>query len=160
ATLGVPKLNKVFFGTIPDYGTLGGTLSIYDPASGKVDVHRNVVQDQSVIALAYAHGLVIGSTSRSGGLGIEPKAEEAKLFGWDPVSNEKVFEIAPVPKAWLITGLVVGPDKNLWGVADETLFIFDIAKRQVVFTTHLFTSVENTRHAHWRDAFMTLQPDG
>jgi hypothetical protein len=102
--------------------------------------------------------LIIGSTSRSGGLGIEPKAEEAKLFGWDPAKNEKVFEVTPVPKAWLITGLVVGPDKTIWGVGDETLFQFDVAKRQVIFSRHLFPSNENTRHAHWRDAFMTLDP--
>lgn len=158
ATLGVEPLGKVFYGTVPDYGTLGGTLSIYDATTDKVDVHRNIVEDQSVINLCYTSGLIIGGTTRSGGLGIEPKAESAKLFGYDPRSNEKVFETVPEPKAWLITGLVVDAEKRVWGVADETLFCFDVAKREVVSTQHLFDSNENTRHAHWRDAFMTLHP--
>jgi hypothetical protein len=46
----------------------------------------------------------------------------------------------------------------VYGVADETLFVFDVARREVIFTRHLFESNENTRHAHWRDAFMTLHP--
>src|SRR5439155_8035986 len=84
AVLGVESLNKVFFGSVPDYGILGGAVSVYDVASGKIDVHRNVVQDEGVTSLIYDHDLVVGATTRSGGLGVEPKAKEAKLFLWDP----------------------------------------------------------------------------
>jgi hypothetical protein len=160
AVLGVGKLNQVFFGSVPDYGTLGGALSVWDVGSHKLDVHRNVVQDEGITALAWADGVIVGGTTRSGGLGIEPKANEAKLFLWDPVSRQKIFETAPVPGAWLISGLLVGQDKKVWGVADETLFAFDPAKRQVVFSRPLFKVDEKTRHTRWRDAFLLEHPDG
>jgi sugar lactone lactonase YvrE len=160
AVLGVESLNKVFFGSVPDYGTLGGALSVYDVPTKKLDVQRNVVQDQGITSLVYAGGLIVGATTRSGGLGIEPSAKEAKLFGWDPASNGKVFELAPLPGAWLITGLALAADGNVWGVADETLFAFDVAKRAVVYSRPLFKGDPNTRHARWRDAFLLMHPDG
>jgi hypothetical protein len=97
AVLGVESLKKVFFGTISDYGTLGGALSVYDVETGKTEVHRNVVQDQSVSSLAYCDGMIVGGTTIAGGLGIKPKEKEAKLFLWDPKTNEKVFETVPTP---------------------------------------------------------------
>ena len=125
-----------------------------------MDTHRNVVADQSVVSLAYADGIIVGGSSVSGGLGIEPKATEGKLFLWDPKTNEKAFETSPVAGAKLVTGLIVGPDKNIWGVADGTLFIFDVSKRQVIFTKPLFPPKASARHAGWRDAAMLLHPDG
>ena len=160
AVLGVEKLNKVLFGTIPDYGLLGGAIVVYDARSGKVEVHRNVVQDQSVIGLAYANDLIVGSTSISGGLGTKPTAKEAKLFLWDPVKKEKVFEVAPVAGAWMITGLMNGPDGNIWGVADSMLFIFDPVKREIVFKKQAFVEDDAERHARWRDAFLAVHPNG
>jgi hypothetical protein len=160
AVLGVEELNKVFFGSVPDYGTLGGAVTVYDPATKKIDVHRNVVQDQGVTSLVYAGGLIVGATTRSGGLGIEPKATEAKLFLWDPKTSEKVFETAPVPGAWLISGLCVGRDGNVWGVGDETIFAFDVKSRAVVYSSHLFPVSAESRHARWRDAFLLTHPDG
>ncbi len=160
AVLGVAELKKVFYGTVPDYGKLGGMLAIVDDATYQVDTHRNVVADQSVVSLAYADGIIVGGSSVSGGLGIEPKATEGKLFLWDPKTNEKAFETSPVAGAKLVTGLIVGPDKNIWGVADGTLFIFDVSKRQVIFTKPLFPPKASARHAGWRDAAMLLHPDG
>ena len=159
ATLGVEKINKVFFGTVPDYGRLGGALAVYDAANGKVDVHRDVVPEQSIVSLAYASDLIVGSTSISGGLGVKPSATEAKLFLWEPATNRKIFETVPVPGKWLITGLLNGPDGNIWGMADGTLFIFDIARREVIFTGELFPSSKATPHARWRSAFLSLHPD-
>jgi WD40 repeat protein len=160
AVLGVAELKKVFYGTVPDYGKLGGMLAIVDDATYKVDTHRNVVTDQSVVSLAYADGMIVGGSSVSGGLGIEPRASEGKLFLWDPKKNEKVFETSPVAGAKLVTGLIIGPDKNVWGVADGTLFGFDVAKRAVIFTKPLFPPKPSARHAGWRDAAMLLHSDG
>ncbi len=160
ATLGVEPLKKVFFGCVPDYGTLGGALAIYDVPSGKVSVHRNVVPDHGIVSLAFCNGLVVGGTTISGGLGIPPKAKEARLFLWDPATNDKVFETSPVPGAWLITGLMTAPDGNVWGVADGTLFVFDVREKKLVTTRQLFPVKANSSAARWRDAMLNLHPDG
>jgi hypothetical protein len=162
ATLGIDKLNKVFFGTVPDYGTLGGALSIYDVATDKVSSYRGVVKDQGIVTLAYAHGYVIGGTTISGGLGIEPKAKFAKLFMWNPLNNQKEFETAPLADAWLISGLTTSPDnKQVWGVADSTLFVFDVPSRKIISTTKLFQGKSEGSKLHrWRDAFLAFHRDG
>jgi hypothetical protein len=173
AVLGVESLKKVFFGSVSDYGTLGGALSVHDVATGKTEVHRNVVKDQSVVSLAYANEMIVGGTTIAGGLGIKPTETEAKLFVWDPAKNEKVFETAPVPGARMISGLMVGPDKNVWGIANGELFIFDVAGRKVVTRKRLFpaststsatasatTSATTSARAGWRDATMAIHPDG
>ncbi|MGM9973624.1 MAG: hypothetical protein ACI33K_06260, partial [Clostridiaceae bacterium] len=52
--------DKLLIGTIPDYGKLGGTLTIYDPATGARETYKNVVQDQSIVGLAYRDGKIYG----------------------------------------------------------------------------------------------------
>ncbi|UOK56298.1 hypothetical protein MGI18_15000 [Bacillus sp. OVS6] len=59
---------KVFIGTVPDYGQLGGALTILDEANDHYEVFRNVVNSQSVISLQYKNNLVYGGTSVSGDL--------------------------------------------------------------------------------------------
>jgi hypothetical protein len=159
AVLGVEPLKKVFFGTISDYGTLGGAIAVHDVESGKTKVHRNVVPDQSISSLAYANDMVVGATTVAGGLGIEPKETEAKLFIWDRTKSEKVFETVPVPGARLISGLMVGPDQNVWGIANGELFVFDVAARRVASTKRLFPRARTVRTG-WRDANMVVHPDG
>ena len=55
---------------------------------------------------------------------------------------------------------MVGPDKNVWGIADGVLFIFDVGQRKVAFTKKLFDVDPESRHANWRDAMMTFHPGG
>jgi hypothetical protein len=159
AALGVQSLNKVYFGHVPDYGTLGGALAIVDGVSDKVDVYRNIITDQSIVSLAQADNLIIGGTSIRGGLGTEPKATEAKLFIWDTAQNKVTFETVPVKAARLVTGLLTMPDKTVWGWADGTLFIFDPVKRQIVRTAKLL-DVDNKKGVGWRNAMMELHPSG
>ena len=73
---------KLYISTISGYGTLGGSLTVYDTATGEINVHRNVVQNQSVLSTTVHDGKVFGSTTIRGGLGSEPTEAEAKiLFG-------------------------------------------------------------------------------
>ncbi|MFE7331304.1 hypothetical protein ACFU8W_41650 [Streptomyces sp. NPDC057565] len=123
--------NKLVFGSVPNYGTLGGALVLAD-LDGNVEVHRNVVQDQSVTALATRGTLVFGGTSVHGGLSTTPKATEAVLFIWDARTRKKVFETVPVPGDEIIHSLLVDRHR-LWGMSSTgVLFEFDLRTRTVV----------------------------
>lgn len=155
---------KLFIGTIADYGQLGGALAIYDPATGEKSVHRNVVQNQSVVGLAYKDGKIYGSTTISGGLGITPTEPAAKVFVWDVEKGEKILETVPnysdtdkTPKA--ISGLTFDKDGLLWGVAQNTLFAMDPTTLEVV--KKLSTGPNNWGAGHyWRPVYMKWGKDG
>jgi hypothetical protein len=155
----VEDQGKMFFGTVPGYGKLGGALVEYDAATGVLQSHLNVIPNQSVVSLAYVNGQVWGGTTVSGGLGIAPSAREAKFFAWDVLTKSKVFEIAPVPGAWAITCLIKGPEGKIWGMADGTIFIFDPVKKEVTLRHKLYEIPGTPTHI-WRNAFMVLHPSG
>ncbi len=150
---------KFFFGTVPEYGKLGGALVIYNEQTKAFNVHEQPVAQQSVVSLVQHNNLVIGGTTISGGLGIKPSTKEAVLFGWDIAGNQKTFELVPVPGAAAITCLMRGPDNFIWGVADGTLFIFDAEKKSVISTHKLYDYPPFNSHI-WRSAAMVIHPSG
>ena len=134
----------LFAGTIPKLGELGGAISVYDGTSWETFV--DVVQDQSIMGLAYRDGKLYGSTTVWGGLNAEPTATEAKMFVWDVAAKRKIAEFTPAiqqaggvaPKA--IGGLSFGPDGLLWGAAYGTIFAmnpdtYEIVKQKEVIAT-------------------------
>jgi len=157
--LGVPEEKKVFTGTVPAYGLLGGVLSVYDVETDKHKVFRDVVPKQSLISFAYKNGLLYCGTTISGGLGIEPTEKEPKLFIWDIKQEKKIFECSPVPDRKGISGLQFAPDGNLWGWAQGTLFIFDPVERKVIFNEEKISYTGEFRH-FWRGGYMTNGNDG
>ncbi|TMV46245.1 hypothetical protein FE783_26490 [Paenibacillus mesophilus] len=157
--VGAPELGKLFMGTVPQYGQLGGAFAVYDPATKALNTYRNLVQDQSIITLAYKDGKVYGGTSIWGAYGAPaPTAKEGKLFVWDAATGQKELEIVPVAGKQAVTSLIVGPDGNLWGFDEGVLFIYDPASRKVT-ETH---EVMPIRYAGtvWTDAFMAAGKDG
>lgn len=158
AVLAVPELNKVYAGTVAEYGHLGGALNVYDVTSDKSETFKSPVADQSVVSLLYHKGLVIGGTSTMGGLGQKPAEGDGKLFLWDPATNKKVFEVAPVPGRSMVGALFLGPDGLVWGHCRGTLFKFDVEKREVVFRKELVADHPNT--PGYRDGYFVLHPNG
>lgn len=125
-------------GSVPKSGRLGGALSLWDPATGEVVTHRNVVPDQSVVSLAERDGLLYGGTSINGGYGIDPVATEAELFVADPATGDVLDRIVPVPGGRAVNGLTFDDDGTLWGVSDGTLFTYDPGARAVTRSERLF----------------------
>ncbi len=123
----------VYVGAVPGYGLLGGPLVTWDTSSNHVKQYKEVVPDQSVVSLAAAGNLIAGGCAVSGGGGSHATQKSAALFLWDPQQEKKVFETSPVSGASGITDLTTVEGK-LFGLADSTLFVFDIASRQVVYT--------------------------
>ncbi|MEK4523730.1 hypothetical protein NSQ95_01855 [Psychrobacillus sp. FSL W7-1457] len=155
--------NKLFVGTVPDYGVLGGVLAIFDEETGKWSQYRNVVEDQSIIGLAYKDGKLYGSTSIWGGLGLDPKAKEAKLFVWDVATSQKIAEFTPTipgidetPR--MIGELSIGPDGNLWGIVDGTIFAIDPETLEVVKNKTIHPSLYNS--SKWLPYRLEWAPDG
>ena len=92
---------KVYVGSYPDYGLMGGAISVYDPKKNEKRVYRHIIQNQSIASLAYIEKLDLiaaGSSVRGGG-GTRAIEKEAKLILWDPKEEKKIFEIIPVPGA-------------------------------------------------------------
>ena len=133
---------KIYFGTQPEYGVLGGTLTIFDPESEKFEVHRNVVQDQSIYALTgNKNGSIFGGTAIAGGLGAHPTQKEAKIFTWDMAKKEKLMERTVIPGAADIWDLVRIPENKLIGAADSVLFVYNIENDKVEATRNVQSGI-------------------
>jgi len=151
---------QVFVGTVPDYGVLGGTLSIINEATGEHETFRNVVQDQSIISLQYKDGLIYGGTSVYGGLDSTPTADDAKLFIFDPETKEKIYEGTPIPGERGIGALEFDDEGYLWGMTRGKIFKFDPKSREVLQSKELFSySWDGVSH-YWKGAFLDFDEDG
>ncbi|WP_193312755.1 carbohydrate binding domain-containing protein [Georgenia subflava] len=150
--------SRVAAGTIPNYGELGGALTLFNPANGKFEVHRNLVPDQSVTALAYRDGLIFGGTGIHGGLSTDPTQDEAELFVWDARRDRLVTHSVVAEGAEVIHALTFDRDGRLWGLAsDGTLFQYDTATHDVVRSVKTPARASND----WgRLSELYLHPDG
>ncbi|MFB3885890.1 MAG: hypothetical protein ACE144_11735 [Thermodesulfobacteriota bacterium] len=124
---------RVYIGSYPDYGHLGGAISVYDPEKNERRVHRHIVQNQSIASLSYIEksDLIAAGSSILGGGGTRAVEKEAKLILWDPNEEKKIFEIIPVPEAKTILSLAaVGGE--VYGITNnEKVFVFDSETREV-----------------------------
>lgn len=116
---------RIWFGTNPDYGLHGGSIAILDPATGEVDVYRNVIPDHTVASLAFADERIFAGSSNAGGTGTEPAADDASLVEWNDDTKTVLRSATPVPGADSINALAVH-NGRLFGLADSTLFEVDI----------------------------------
>jgi hypothetical protein len=55
-----------------------------------------VVPEQSVVSLTTWNNLLVGGTSINGGEGILPTQTDARLFVWNPETQQEVTSIIPV----------------------------------------------------------------
>lgn len=155
----LPKSQKVYFGTVPEYGKLGGVLTMYDEASEKHQSFGEVLENQSVVSLASKGEVLIVGGSISGGLGVKPAVKEAELMLWDMKTNRAITKMVPVSGAAAITSLINAPDGNIWGMADGHLFILDVAQQKVLSVQKLYDYPAFGSHI-WRSAFLAIHPNG
>jgi len=125
---------NVYIGGYPDYGLLGGAISVYDPKKNEKRVYRHIIQNQSIASLAYFDklDLIAAGGSVRGGTGTRAVEKEAKLILWDPKEEKKVFEVVPVPEVKTILSLAVAVNGILYGITDnEKIFVFDPERKEV-----------------------------
>jgi hypothetical protein len=126
--------DRVYIGSDPDYGLLGGAISVYDPGKNEKRVYRHIVQNQSIASLAYVDklDLIAAGSSVRGGTGTHAVEKEARLILWDPREEKKIFEMIPVPEARTILSLATTVDGIIYGItSNEKVFVFDPGKREV-----------------------------
>ncbi|RAV21312.1 carbohydrate binding domain-containing protein [Paenibacillus contaminans] len=156
--------NRLFIGTIPDYGRLGGKLTIYDAVADSWKEYDNseLVYNQSITGLAYHDGKLYGSTSIAGGLGIEPTESQAKLFVWDVAGERKLFERTldlPGHKPPMIGDLTIGPDGLVWGATGSAIFALDPVTLDVVKSRTLYSSILDNAGS-WKPFELYFGEDG
>lgn len=154
--------DKLLIGTIPDYKKLGGSLTIYDTNTLERETFRNIVQDQSIVGIAYRDGKIYGSTSVRGGLDIQPAAEKAKMFVWDIAGKTKVTEFElnfpELDKPPMISGLTFDKDGLLWGAVDGIIFAMKPDTYEVVKRKNLYPNIKN--RGMWRPVHIIFGEDG
>ncbi|WP_349408611.1 hypothetical protein [Pseudalkalibacillus sp. SCS-8] len=171
----------VYVGTVPDYGKLGGSLSVIyereededesddeaeesdeeeDKETSKTyETFTNIVHNQSIISLAYDDELVYGGTSVWGGLGTPPTEEDGKIFIWDTEDNVKTFEAVPVPGHRAVSALSFDDDEYLWGITINTIFKFDPETKEVLGSKELFPFDWSKLGHSWRSAHLQFDPN-
>ncbi|GAA4430682.1 hypothetical protein GCM10023169_34390 [Georgenia halophila] len=155
----------VAVGSVPDYGHLGGALSLLDPDSGELTVLPELIEDQTILSLAYRDGLVYGGTGIWGGLGTEPTTDEGQLFVFDPASQEVVHLGTPVPGEENISALTFDDDGMLWGMTANGVFQVDPATMEVVRQQRYFDVDDSgaywtTRELFWHHGTLVGQTAG
>jgi hypothetical protein len=126
---------RVYIGSYPDYGLLGGAISVYDPKKNEKRVYRHIVQNQSIASLAYIPhlDLIVAGSSVRGGTGTRAIEKEAKLILWEPKEEWKISEIIPVPGARTILSLAVTTGGIVYGITDHgKVFSFDPERVEVL----------------------------
>lgn len=132
---------RLYVGSLPPYGELGGALGVYDPATDKfVENYRNIIPNQSVVALAWEErsGLVFGGSSIAGGGGSTPSEKEAHFFAFDPAAKKKTFDVVPVAGDSTIAAMAATEGKVFAvSLPSNTLFVFDPQSREIVHRAKL-----------------------
>ncbi|GAA1601568.1 hypothetical protein GCM10009789_64730 [Kribbella sancticallisti] len=151
-----PTRNRVYVGTTPGYGEYGGALTIYDLTSGALAVHRNIVPDQTIASVLPTGPNLWAGSSIESGQGTEPRATEAHLIRVDPTTGAVLADVVPVPGADSINELSVGPDGNLWGLADGTVFVANPSTGQVLRQIPVFNGSTGAADGalSWRDGYL------
>lgn len=129
-------------GTMPDLGELGGVFALYDAGSGElVHAERDLIDDESIVALAYRDGVVYGATSIYGGQSATPPTQpEATVFAWSVAERRLLWELHPSPGTPSIPALAFDDAGLLWGLSGTDLFAVDVAAASVVERVSLGSS--------------------
>jgi len=156
-----PDLDELYVGTIATYGSNQGGFAVHNFGSG---THQwfttEIVEHQSVISVLYnpIDKLVYIGTTHDGGLASDPGPDSnARIIVWDPVTRQKVHDFVPVPGKEGVTGLVVGPDGKVWGIAENVLFTLDPTTAQVDHTQTIPVPTYPDR-AIWKWAQLHVSP--
>lgn len=134
--------DRTVFGTIPQYGRLGGVLGWFDGAGTTPRTVWSPVPEQSIVALSASGSTVYGGTSRWGGLGVAPRASSAEVFAYDLETQRTLWHVAPLEGAQAFAAVLVDRENRLWAATQTTLFELDRDSGSVLRRIPLLAVVE------------------
>lgn len=146
---------RIYIGSVPDYGELGGSLGVFDPVNKEiVENYRNIVPSHSIFTLASdkESGLVFGGSSTRPGSGADAVTTDAHIFAYDPKTKQIVIDFIPVHGMKSIIALICYKNKvyALAGGTDERYFIvFDIKQQKIIHTMKIDQSYGSLIHKAW-----------
>jgi hypothetical protein len=146
---------KVYAGTIPVKGHLGGALVRINPDDLSTTVWRDVIPRQSILGLASLPetGEILCATTVGGGSSAIATEKEAFVFLWDVKQEKVTFRFQPLPGTQSYRSLARAPNGVVYGFTDAKYFAFHPQQRKVLFTGDL--PVKTLRYPGVRGA-----PDG
>lgn len=112
--------NKMYIGTQPNYGMLGGALSVFDPVTEKLKVYRNIVPGEEISAVAADSRFVYCGADPHGGMGSKPVAARSHFFVWDPALHKIIFDSA-LPTNHGLGGIAVSRGHAYFVVGDQLM---------------------------------------
>lgn len=141
---------RAWIGSLPDYGTWGGTLAWLDPKTGEHRSHRHLVPDCapfSMLWLPDSQQLLIG-LSTEGGTGTQMKAKHGAFVLWNAITDQADyagdFGVADLPS---VQALVPAGGGSVYALLGQSRFavntmgatagrprlvLLDVAARRVV----------------------------
>ena len=140
---------RVAIGSVPIKNTLGGALSLWDPATNALTVKRNLIADHSIVSLATFGNFVVGGSSNVGGTGSTPTDTDGKVFTYDTTTGSlKTFappRAASATYSWVaaITPDPTQPD-HFWALSTGYLIQFKVSSNGSVTLTRNLGAFPNT----------------
>jgi streptogramin lyase len=123
--------------TQPEPGQPDGALALYHVPTGKLDVYRPVVDQQSIYSVTTLRGTAYLGTYIQEGFGLPPATTTARLAGFDLRRRRLDWQLEPVPGATFIADLAYAKNQ-IYGVTDTgILFEFAPAGRTVLRTVRV-----------------------
>jgi len=151
-----PDEERILICGLPDYGMLGGSISVFNPEIMEMEIeYRNVIPNQSVMDMCLTkEGLVAGVSAVYGGTGSHPTEESGHLFLWDYDTRELVFDTVPVETEDAVYAVLKGPDDLIYAMTRRGyLIVFDSESREIVH-------IEHTGHGHFISSGFELADNG
>lgn len=127
---------KLYFGTTPAKGRLGGALVQVDPATRAWRQWPCPIPDLSLTYLAAIPetGELLACTSVAGGSSAIPLAEEAAIYLWDPAKAVMTWSGKPVPGTRTYGRALRLRDGRVFGLAEGQFYLLDPVRRAVLAT--------------------------
>jgi len=130
---------RIYMGTVPVKGVLGGALVRIDLADRSVAHWRNIVENQSIMYCAAVPETdeLICASSIQGGSSAKPSESEGFVVLWDCEGEQVVHRDQPVPGTAHYGRLVRAATGIVYGLAGAKYFAYDPEERETVFVGDL-----------------------